>query len=386
MTAVTSGSHADVPAGQIHVPYQWSYADTAAREAATGFVPGDVGKLARQVDDNSLWMLTDDDPETWVQVGGGSGGAPTDYPYAGFGTHGDLSAEVNLLGYQLVNEIKGWPPVVAPDADLVTLNLWWDDVATPSTKATVVDVAGEAGITETYELALKCVGDGAGDGLMQRFTFADEPRLKSGRVASALLAIWSVSAVEVTAKLVNQTAEETAAAAVTTAAWTLVEIPAHTLAGTYVDLQVTAGAAGTFYVVPLGLCVGTRGLALPPRRERWVDVLTDNVVNDVDPGGATFADLDLTAATSPLATAVQLAGFYLNTAAGGIAVYARRNGSAAGTGVSTILCLNVSGSIYGVGTKRVACDDGQVIEWQTGGTAGQTEHVYLGVSGFWEWA
>jgi hypothetical protein len=59
----------------IHAPYNWSYDDATEREAATGFVPADVGKLARQLDDNSLWMLTDDDPKTWVQVGGSGGGS-----------------------------------------------------------------------------------------------------------------------------------------------------------------------------------------------------------------------------------------------------------------------------------------------------------------------
>lgn len=61
-------------AGNIHVPYQWTYADAAARTAATGFSGTDVGKLARQLDDNSLWMLTDDSPETWIGVGGGGSG------------------------------------------------------------------------------------------------------------------------------------------------------------------------------------------------------------------------------------------------------------------------------------------------------------------------
>lgn len=58
----------------IHVPYNWAYADETAREAATGFTTADVGKLARQLDDNSLWMLVDDSPETWVQVGGAAAG------------------------------------------------------------------------------------------------------------------------------------------------------------------------------------------------------------------------------------------------------------------------------------------------------------------------
>jgi hypothetical protein len=62
--------HGDFGVGKVHQPYNWSYADAAARTAATGFVAADVGKLARQLDDDSLWMLTDDSPETWVQIGG----------------------------------------------------------------------------------------------------------------------------------------------------------------------------------------------------------------------------------------------------------------------------------------------------------------------------
>lgn len=61
-----------------HVPYAFAYADATARGAATGFVAADVGKLARQTDNNSLWMLTDEAPITWVQVGGvGVSGAVT---------------------------------------------------------------------------------------------------------------------------------------------------------------------------------------------------------------------------------------------------------------------------------------------------------------------
>lgn len=55
--------------GSIHIPYNWSYADAATREAATGFVAAEVGRLARQLDDNSLWMLLDVTP-TWFQIGG----------------------------------------------------------------------------------------------------------------------------------------------------------------------------------------------------------------------------------------------------------------------------------------------------------------------------
>lgn len=52
----------------IHTTVSYTYADAAARLAATGFVPGDVGKMAMQASDGSLWMLADDAPITWVTV------------------------------------------------------------------------------------------------------------------------------------------------------------------------------------------------------------------------------------------------------------------------------------------------------------------------------
>lgn len=62
--------HAELPAdgAQIHVPHNWEYADAAARTAATGFVLLDLYKLALQLDDLSLWQLTDIAP-LWQQVG-----------------------------------------------------------------------------------------------------------------------------------------------------------------------------------------------------------------------------------------------------------------------------------------------------------------------------
>lgn len=83
-----SGLHSAQGVGEIHIPYQWSYADEAARTGASGFVFGDVGKLARQLDDNSLWMLTATTP-TWLQVGGG--GSDTD------AIHKSISGEIASL-------------------------------------------------------------------------------------------------------------------------------------------------------------------------------------------------------------------------------------------------------------------------------------------------
>jgi hypothetical protein len=60
--------HVDAPVGEIHIVHNYSYADATAREAATGFVSADVGKVALQLDAFSLWLLTDDSPATWQQI------------------------------------------------------------------------------------------------------------------------------------------------------------------------------------------------------------------------------------------------------------------------------------------------------------------------------
>ncbi len=51
----------------VHVPHEFEYADAAARLAATGFVTADLKKLALQLDNFSLWILTATTP-TWSEV------------------------------------------------------------------------------------------------------------------------------------------------------------------------------------------------------------------------------------------------------------------------------------------------------------------------------
>jgi hypothetical protein len=65
--------HSDITIANNHKAHAFEYADATARGAAT---PGasDVGKLALQLDDYSLWILEDDSPLTWTAVGGGGGG------------------------------------------------------------------------------------------------------------------------------------------------------------------------------------------------------------------------------------------------------------------------------------------------------------------------
>lgn len=59
-------------ADNMHVPYAWTFANKTAREAGVGVDARGVGKLARQLDDNSLWMLVGTAPITWKAAGGGS--------------------------------------------------------------------------------------------------------------------------------------------------------------------------------------------------------------------------------------------------------------------------------------------------------------------------
>ncbi len=62
--------HCELTGLDIHVINTWTYANSAAREAATGFVSDDVYKVAVQTDDDSIWMLVDHSPITWQQLGG----------------------------------------------------------------------------------------------------------------------------------------------------------------------------------------------------------------------------------------------------------------------------------------------------------------------------
>jgi hypothetical protein len=67
---MTTALHRDLDVGEIHRPYQWQYDNSTLREAATGFLVTDVGKLALQVDDKSLWLLSVHSPAAWINVQG----------------------------------------------------------------------------------------------------------------------------------------------------------------------------------------------------------------------------------------------------------------------------------------------------------------------------
>ncbi|MGI5837163.1 MAG: hypothetical protein ACOX87_11860, partial [Chloroflexota bacterium] len=347
-------------------------------DPATGHRHGGSGEDGRKVRAVDLDVATLTASKLIRANSGGTALESSPGIYAGFGS----DADVDLQSMQFVNEILGWPAYVPNGTDLVSGNLWLRKSGTMGA-VTVVDVSGEAGLTDDYEQAIKALPAAANDAIeWLPWIYANEPRVKAGKTISAMFAVWCVGGVGVTAKLVNSDASETTAPAVNTAEWNIVTIEGHTLAGTSCKPQFVADDAGTFYVVPLGACIGPRAMALPPRPIRYVIHPQDSVISNVDPGGA-WVDADLTSKTSPLTVAVKGAWAYQNDTTSYVAVKARPKGAPDGWGWSVVKAMNTGQ--YWTAQATIPCDDGQTIQF-IGGAAGDTEKIGLHLTGYWEWA
>jgi len=57
--------HDELGAGDVHIIHQYEYADATARTTASGFVLADEGKVARQLDNDTWWVLTEFATPTW---------------------------------------------------------------------------------------------------------------------------------------------------------------------------------------------------------------------------------------------------------------------------------------------------------------------------------
>lgn len=60
--------HKDLIGADIHVVHAFTYANAAARTGATGLLPADIGKVAKQSDNNTFWVLVSDSPVTWSEL------------------------------------------------------------------------------------------------------------------------------------------------------------------------------------------------------------------------------------------------------------------------------------------------------------------------------
>ena len=66
--------HSDASLGARHALHNWEYSNETERTSASGFASSDIGKTARQTDNETYWVLTATTP-SWSQLNGaGSGG------------------------------------------------------------------------------------------------------------------------------------------------------------------------------------------------------------------------------------------------------------------------------------------------------------------------
>jgi len=303
-------------------------------------------------------------------------------------------------GASLQNEFKAWPPLIQIGAgfDLVTQAQWFADVATPTTKATAVPVSGEAGLDAKFTEVIKCVTDAVNEGWKQRYTYADEPRVKSGVKLSTLIWVATTAGGSgITAKLVNSDASETSFSVVATDGdWSLLLIEDHTCAGTYVELQVTKDASGTFYAGgPITVMIGADAIALKPRalQLKWRDaVQVKDLTGLADE--ATWTDVDCTSATSALAVSIIAVGRLAeNTSTDDFALYVRRNGSSEGASLDLNAIARAGGSTTTMPTHiifngaSILLDDQQIFEYFLDRLAGSgtLQAGGIAVRGYSEW-
>lgn len=89
--------HKDLGPQHAHVPYFKTYPSSAERLADSSLSPEDEGKLARQMSDNTLWMLVDWETPSWVAIGGSGGGS--ELPEGAVYTTSTYEDPADELGY-----------------------------------------------------------------------------------------------------------------------------------------------------------------------------------------------------------------------------------------------------------------------------------------------
>lgn len=89
--------HRTVAFGEVHVAHSLEYANAAARTGAVGLLATDIGRIARQLDNATFWVLQNHSPLTWSELtASGTGFVPDSRQViAGTGMTGggDLSAD-----------------------------------------------------------------------------------------------------------------------------------------------------------------------------------------------------------------------------------------------------------------------------------------------------
>lgn len=272
-----------------------------------------------------------------------------------------------------VNEIRNFPSLEKADDAQPE---WWEE-ADGNATLTEVDLSGES-ITEYHERALKVVVASANSYAYQRFTYADEPRLKSSKAVSLAVAVWSVSSVSARVRVQSSGGSLGVSSDTTAAAWTILTVENVTLNGTTVDVRMEVDI-GTAYFVPLGFIVGSvaPNVVLSPRPTRtvWLDTAAEVKVLDSLADEATWTDVDVTANTSALACRAHCQAHLRDsgTAADAYSLHVRRNSSSeaqADANMVAHLLLPATADAVALNSFSVILDDAQIFEYYFDRVAG----------------
>jgi hypothetical protein len=60
--------HKNSTGSDVHVINSFTYTNASARTSATGLLTTDIGKVARQTDNGTFWVLSNNSPLTWLQI------------------------------------------------------------------------------------------------------------------------------------------------------------------------------------------------------------------------------------------------------------------------------------------------------------------------------
>jgi hypothetical protein len=109
--------HSTAQLEEVHAPISYEYDTAASRLAATGFIATDCNKLARQLDDNSVWLLSQPSPPIWINLGGGSPGVTTQQPTTAGILSDGLPHSIDLVSYILFRAVR-WSVVISTNDGL----------------------------------------------------------------------------------------------------------------------------------------------------------------------------------------------------------------------------------------------------------------------------
>lgn len=118
-----SGLHSDQPFGEIHVSHAFEFADATARNAATPSA-SDIGKIARQLDNDTFYILNDNSPLTWTQIDQVVGGNTVEVEYLkDVKANGTAGGDFNSGSYQTrdLNTQEGDSVIVSLSSNQFTL-------------------------------------------------------------------------------------------------------------------------------------------------------------------------------------------------------------------------------------------------------------------------